>query len=123
MTVMQALAVLMIATSCPDHFRDSLPASIHGIRQLVSSLRSMRETNMLAARAYQVVYSIVKTSRPFVWTDVADAFPDEVIMVLQQPATGKMDPQYLPWPGNDELNEALFRYEMDGFGNYHFHML
>jgi hypothetical protein len=120
---MQALAVLMIATSCPDHFRDSLQASIHSIRQLVTSLRGMCETNAFAARAYQVIYSIVKTSKPFVWPDVADAIPDEVIMVLQQPATGKVDPQYLPWPDNNHPSEALFRYEMDGFGNYHFHML
>lgn len=120
---MQALAVLMIATSVPDHFRDSLPASIHGIRQLVTALRGMCQTNMLAARAYQVVYLIVKTSKPFIWADVADAFPDEVVMVLQQPPAGKIDPTYLPWPDNDQPSEALFRYEMDGFGNYHFHML
>jgi hypothetical protein len=120
---MQALAVLMIATSCPNHFRDSLPASIHGIRQLVSSLRGMCESNALAARAYQVIYSIVKTSKAFVWADVADAFPDEIIMVLQQPAAGKVDPKYLPWPDNDQQSETLFRYEMDGYGNYYFHML
>ncbi|KAI4710666.1 hypothetical protein J4E89_004254 [Alternaria sp. Ai002NY15] len=122
-TVMQSLAVLMIAISCPDHFRDTLQASVHSTRQLVTSLRSMCDTNMLASRAYQVVYSIVKTSKPYVWADIADAFPDEVIMVLQQPAPAKVDPQYLPWPDNDQPAEALFRYEMDNFGNYHFHML
>jgi len=120
---MQSLAVLMIAISCPDHFRDTLQASVHSTRQLVTSLRSMCDTNMLASRAYQVVYSIVKTSKPYVWADIADAFPDEVIMVLQQPAPAKVDPQYLPWPDNDQPAEALFRYEMDNFGNYHFHML
>ena len=91
---MQALAVLMIAISCPDRFRDSLPASFHSVRRLVSLLRGMRDTNMLAARAYQFIYLIVKTSEPFVWADVADAFPDEDIMVLQQPAVGKVDPKY-----------------------------
>ncbi|KAI4614279.1 uncharacterized protein J4E87_009499 [Alternaria ethzedia] len=121
--IMQSLAVLMIAISCPDHFRDTLQASVHSTRQLVTSLRSMCDTNMLASRAYQVVYSIVKTSKPYVWADIADAFPDEVIMVLQQPAPAKVDPQYLPWPDNDQPAEALFRYEMDNFGNYHFHML
>jgi hypothetical protein len=122
-TVMQALVVLMIAISCPDHFRDSHQASVHSTRQLVTSLRSMCDTNMLASRAYQVVYSIVKTSKPYVWADIADVFPDEAIMVLQQPAPPKTDPQYVPWPDNDESSEALFRYEMDNFGNYHFHML
>jgi hypothetical protein len=120
---MQALAVLMIAISCPDHFRDSLPASIRSARRLVSLLRGMCDTNALASRAYQFIYSIVKTSSPFVWPDIADAFPDEVIMVLQQPAAGKVDPKYLPWPDNDQTTDKLFRYEMDGFGNYHFHAL
>lgn len=122
-TVMQALAVLMIAISCPDHFRDSLPASIRSARRLVSLLRGMCDTNALASRAYQFIYSIVKTSSPFVWPDIADAFPDEVIMVLQQPAAGKVDPKYLPWPDNDQPTDKLFRYEMDGFGNYYFHAL
>jgi hypothetical protein len=121
--IMQALAVLMIAISCPDHFRDSLPASFHSVRQLVSLLRGMRDTNMLATRAYQIIYSIVKTSEPFVWADVADAFPDENIVVLQQPATAKVDRKYLPWPDSDQPMEALFRYDMDGFGTYHFRVL
>ncbi|CAN9305979.1 unnamed protein product [Alternaria alternata] len=120
---MQALAVLMIAISCPNYFRDSLPASTHSARQLVSLLRGMRDTNALAARAYQFIYSIVKTSEPFVWADIADAFPDEVIMVLQQPAAVKVDPRYLPWPDNDQPIEALLRYEIDRFGNYNFHTL
>jgi hypothetical protein len=120
---MQALAVLMIAISCPGHFRDSLPISVHSVRQLVSCLRGMRDTNTLAARAYQFIYSIVKTSERFVWADVADAFPDKDIMVLQQPAVGKVDPKYLPWPENDQTVEALFGYEMDGFGTYHFQVL
>ncbi|KAI4942805.1 hypothetical protein J4E91_009725 [Alternaria rosae] len=121
--IVQALAVLMIAISCPDHFRDTLQASVYSTRQLVTSLRSMCDTSMLASRAYQVIYSIVKTSKPYVWADIEDAVPDEVIMVLQQPAPAKVDPQYLPWPENDQSSEALFRYEMDNFGNYHFHML
>lgn len=120
---MQALAVLMIAISCPDHFRDTLRASVYSTRQLVTSLRSMCDTNMLASRAYQVIYTIVKTSKPHIWADIEDAVPDEVIMMLQQPAPVKVDPQYLPWPNNDQSSEALFRYEMDNFGNYHFHML
>ncbi|KAG9187290.1 hypothetical protein G6011_05161 [Alternaria panax] len=131
--IMQALAVLLIATSVPDHFRDTLPSSHHSIRQLVASLRSMCQTNELAARAYQVVYSIMKASGTFVWDEVADAFPDEVMMVLQMPTTaiqmrdvgkkGVVDPKYVPWPDNDQPSEALFRYEIDEFGNYHFHML
>ncbi|KAB2109827.1 hypothetical protein AG0111_0g1410 [Alternaria gaisen] len=121
---MQAFAVLMIAVSCPDHFRDSLPASIHSVRQLVSILRGMYDTNKLAARAYQIIYSIVKTSRPSVWADVAAAFPDEDIMVLlQQPAAGKLDSKYLPWPDDDQPNDGLFRYDVDEFGTYHFHPL
>ncbi|CAN9443338.1 unnamed protein product [Alternaria alternata] len=109
---MQALTVLMIAISCPGHFRDSLPVSCHSVRQLVSFLRGMRETNTLAARAYQFIYSIVKTSKPFIWDDVADAFPDEDIIVLQQPAAGRVDPKYSPWPDNDQPVEALFKYEL-----------
>ncbi|CAN9149101.1 unnamed protein product [Alternaria alternata] len=121
--IMQALTVLMIAISCPGHFRDSLPVSCHSVRQLVSFLRGMRETNTLAARAYQFIYSIVKTSKPFTWDDVADAFPDEDIIVLQQPAAGRVDPKYSPWPDNDQPVEALFKYEVDGFGAYHFQVL
>ncbi|KAL1801751.1 hypothetical protein ACET3X_002093 [Alternaria dauci] len=121
--IMQALAVLMIAISCPDHFRDSLPASYRSVRQLVSSLRSMRNTNALAVRAYQIVYSIVKTSKPFVWAEVADAFPDEDITVLLQPAASKTDRKYLPWSDNDQPIETLFSYRMDGFGGYQFQML
>ncbi|CAN9080203.1 unnamed protein product [Alternaria alternata] len=121
--IMQALTVLMIAISCPGHFRDSLPVSCHSVRQLVSFLRGMRETNTLAARAYQFIYSIVKTSKPFIWDDVADAFPDEDIIVLQQPAAGRVDPKYSPWPDNDQPVEALFKYEVDGFGAYHFQVL
>jgi hypothetical protein len=121
---MQALAVLMIAISCPDHFRDSLSASFHSVRQLVSLLRGMRDANKLAARAYQLVYSIVKTSNPSVWADIADAFPDEDIVVLQQqPAAEKVDAKYLPWPDNNQPTEELFRYEIDGFGTYHFQAL
>ncbi|RYN18350.1 hypothetical protein AA0112_g11629 [Alternaria arborescens] len=121
--IMQALAVLMIAISCPDHFRNAAAASIQAVRQLVSLLRAMCDTNALAARAYQFIYSIVKTSEPFVWAEIADAFPDEVIMVLRPPAEGKVDPKYLPWPDNDQPTEKLFRYELDGWGNYHFHAL
>jgi hypothetical protein len=120
---MQALVVLMIAISCPDHFRNSLQASIQSTRQLVNSLRSMGETSALASRAYQVVYSMVKTSKPYIWADILDVFPDEVVMVLQQPAPAKVNKQYLPWPDNDQPPQGLFRYEMDNFGNYHFHML
>jgi hypothetical protein len=86
----------------------------------------MCDTNALAARAYQFIYSIVKTSEPFVWADIADAFPDEVIMVLRPPpyaAGTKVDHKYLPWPDNDQPTEKLFRYELDGWGNYHFHAL
>ncbi|KAF1832239.1 hypothetical protein BDW02DRAFT_600108 [Decorospora gaudefroyi] len=121
--VMQALAVLMNAIACPDHFRESLKGSIHCVKQLVGWLRAMGETSMVAGRAYQVLYSIVKTSKPYVWDAVAEVFPDEVAMVLQQPASGQVDPRYLSWPAKDQLSEALFQYELDGFGNYHFHML
>ena len=93
------------------------------IEHLESAIAAEPEDPALAARAYQFIYSIVKTSSPFVWPDIADAFPDEVIMVLQQPAAGKVDPKYLPWPDNDQPTDKLFRYEMDGFGNYHFHAL
>jgi hypothetical protein len=123
---MQALAVLMIAISVPDHFRDALAPSIQAVRQLVSLLRAMCDTNALAARAYHFIYSIVKTSEPLVWADIADAFPDEVIMVLRPPpyaAGTKVDHKYLPWPDDDQPAEKLFRYELDGWGNYHFHAL
>ncbi|CAN9079350.1 unnamed protein product [Alternaria alternata] len=121
--IMQALAVLMIAISCPDHFRDSFPTCPHSVRQLVSCLRSMRDTNKLAVRAYQFIYSIVKTSKPFIWDEVADAFPDEDIMVLQRPTMERVNLKYLPWPENDQPAEALFKYDMDVFGAYHFQVL
>jgi len=120
---MQALAVLMNAIACPLSFRDSSAKSAQAVRQLVNRLRGMRETNVIAARAYQVIYSIVKTSNPNLWIDVADAFPDEMAMVVQQPAPSIFDPKYLPWPGREQSSDALFRYELDNFGNYHFHLL
>ncbi|EDU41093.1 conserved hypothetical protein [Pyrenophora tritici-repentis Pt-1C-BFP] len=121
--IMQSLAVLMNAIACSTSFRDPSKKSVAAVHQLANWLRVMRETNSLAARAYQVVYSIVKTSDPSVWVDIADAFPDEMTMVVQQPASVPFDPKYLPWPGKEQSSDALFRYELDDFGNYHFHML
>ncbi|KAL7770332.1 hypothetical protein CFE70_000265 [Pyrenophora teres f. teres 0-1] len=121
--IMQSLAVLMNAISCSATFSDPSKNSVAAVHQLANWLRRMRETNSLAARAYQVVYSIVKTSDPSVWVDIADAFPDEMAMVVQQPASTLFDPKYLPWPGKEQSSDALFRYELDDFGNYHFHML
>ena len=83
----------------------------------------MRDTNKLAVRAYQFIYSIVKTSKPFIWDEVADAFPDEDIMVLQRPTMERVNLKYLPWPENDQPAEALFKYDMDVFGTYHFQVL
>jgi hypothetical protein len=120
---MQSLAVLMNAIACPEHFKDYLQSSAHCVKQLVSWLRAMSETNTVAARAYQVLYFIVKTSKPFIWNEIMEVFPDEMNLVLQQPRPAKPDAQYLPWPGRDQSSEALFRYEFDGFGNYHFHAL
>ncbi|KAF1935361.1 hypothetical protein EJ02DRAFT_131635 [Clathrospora elynae] len=121
--IMQALAILMNAMACPQHFKDSTNSSAQHVRQLVGRLRGMRETNSMAARAYQVLYSIVKTSRPHIWDDISDAFPDDMTILLQQPASGKIDLRYMPWPGHDRPSEVLFRYELDGFGNYQFHLL
>jgi hypothetical protein len=120
---MQALAILMNVISCPESFSDKLQTSVDCVKQLVGWLWAMRSSNIVAARAYALLYSIVKTSKPFVWCDIADAFPDEVTMVPQQPASGKVDPQYLPWPAQNEPSEALFRYELDGFGNYQYRLL
>jgi hypothetical protein len=120
---MQALAILMNAISCPGIFNDRSPSSADCVKQLVRWLRVMRSSNMVAGRAYEVLYSIVKTSKPHVWADIADAFPDEITVVPQQPASGEADPQYIPWPGQNEPTEALVRYEVDSFGNYHCQLL
>jgi hypothetical protein len=122
LTVMQALAVLMNAIACPKPFRDLLQSSSQCTKQLVGWLRVMGETNNIAARAYQVLYSIVKMSKPFVWNLVMDAFPDEVALMLQQPVPVNPDPQYLPWPDEDQA-ETLFQYEVDSYGDFRYRLL
>jgi hypothetical protein len=120
---MQALAVLMNAIACPERFAEWLQSSSQCVKQLVGWLRAMAKTNTIAARAYRVLYSIVKMSKPFVWHLVIDAFPDEVAMMLQVPVPVNPDPQYLPWPNTDQPSEALFRYEVDSFGEFHYRLL
>ncbi|RMZ74495.1 fungal specific transcription factor domain-containing [Pyrenophora seminiperda CCB06] len=121
--IMQSIAVLMNAIACAGNFYDPNKKSATAVRQLISWLRGLRETNNVAARAYQVVYSIVKTSDPNVWVDIADIFPNEMTMVVQQPASSTFDAKYMPWPGKQPSSDALFRYELDNFGNLHFHLL
>jgi hypothetical protein len=126
---MQSLAILLNAIACPDHFPEHLQSSTNSAKQLITCLHAMAETNALAARAYQVLYSIVKTLEPLVWDGIMDVFPaeldlDVMTLLLQQPmAPPKANAQYLPWPGRDQPSETLFRYEFDGFGNYSFHAL
>ncbi|KAJ6273224.1 hypothetical protein PSV08DRAFT_385628 [Bipolaris maydis] len=116
--VMQALAILMNAIACPDHFADSYSVSAHGVRQLVGWLLAMRATNVIAARAHQLVYSLVKTSNPQVWESIADVFPDDVSMVLLQPSPVLVDPKYVPWPAKESPIDALFEYDLNDFFVY-----
>jgi hypothetical protein len=44
-------------------------------------------------------------------------------MVLQRPTMERVNLKYLPWPENDQPAEALFKYDMDVFGAYHFQVL
>jgi hypothetical protein len=127
---MQSLAILLNAIACPDHFPEHLESSTHSAKQLIKYLQIMRETNAVAARAYQVLNSIVKTSKPFVWNDIMDAFPNDLypdvmdlVMQHYKPMDVRADAKYLPWPGRDLPSETLFRYEFDGFGNCSFHAL
>jgi hypothetical protein len=121
--VMQALAVLMNAIACPERFTDWLQSSAKCVKQLVGWLRALGDTNAIAARAYRVLYSIVKMSKPSVWNLVVDAFPDEVALLLQQSVPVNPDLQYLPWPEHDQPSEALFQYEADSSGDYHYRLL
>lgn len=119
-TVMQALAILMNAIACPDHFADSSSLSAHGVRQLVGWLLAMRATNVIAARAHQLVYSLVKTSNPQVWASIADVFPDDVSMVLLQPLPALVDPKYVPWPAKESPIDAWFEYDLNSFFGYNY---
>lgn len=116
--VMQALAILMNAIACPDHFADSSSLSAHGVRQLVGWLLAMRATNVIAARAHQLVYSLVKTSNPQVWVSIADVFPDDISMVLLQPSPALVDPKYVPWPAKESPIDAWFEYDLNSFFGY-----
>lgn len=79
----------------------------------------MRESNALAGRAQQIIHSIVKTSPPYVWAPIADAFSEDVGMVLPQLAPNKVDPRYVPWPCEEQLPDIWFGYDLDNFVNYH----
>ncbi|EUC28529.1 hypothetical protein COCCADRAFT_40961 [Bipolaris zeicola 26-R-13] len=116
--VMQALAILMNAIACPDHFADSSSLLAHGVRQLVGWLLAMRATNVIAARAHQLVYSLVKTSNPQVWVSIADVFPDDISMVLLQPSPALVDPKYVPWPAKESPIDAWFEYDLNSFFGY-----
>ncbi|KAL6159208.1 hypothetical protein ACJQWK_04085 [Exserohilum turcicum] len=120
--VMQALAVLMNAIACPEHFSSSLSLSTYGVHQLVGWLRAMRDNNIMAARAHQVVYSIVKTSKPYVWAGVADAFPDDFTTILYPPVLvpTQVDAKYVPWPANEQAVDAWFDYDLDTFFGFHY---
>ena len=118
---MQALAILMNAIACPEHFADSSSLSAYGVRQLVGWLLAMRETNIIAARAHQVVYSLVKTSKPHVWTSIADAFPDDFTIVLLHPGPAPtIDPKYVPWPAEEQPMDAWFEQDLNSFYGYEY---
>ncbi|USP81639.1 uncharacterized protein yc1106_08913 [Curvularia clavata] len=116
--VMQALAILMNAIACPEHFADSSSLSAYGVRQLVGWLLAMRETNIIAARAHQVVYSLVKTSQPHIWTSIADAFPDDLTIVLLHPGPAPINPKYVPWPAEEQPMDAWFENDLNSFYGY-----
>ncbi|EUC40028.1 hypothetical protein COCMIDRAFT_41571 [Bipolaris oryzae ATCC 44560] len=81
-------------------------------------LLAMRATNIIAARAHQLVYSLVKTSNPQVWASIADAFPDDASMVLLQPLPAIVDPKYVPWPAKESPMDAWFEYDLNSFFGY-----
>ena len=115
---MQALAILMNAIACPKHFAGSSSLSAYGVRQLVGWLLAMRETNIIAARAHQLVYSLVKTSKPDVWTSVADAFPDDLTIVLLHPPPAPINQKYVPWPVEEQPIDAWFEQDLNSFYGY-----
>lgn len=117
---MQALAILMNAIAYPEHFADSSSLSAYGVRQLVGWLLAMRETNIIAARAHQVVYSLVKTSKPHVWASIADAFPDDLTIALLHPAPAPIDPKYVPWPAEEQPMDTWFEHDLDSFYGYNY---
>lgn len=117
---MQALAILMNAIACPEHFADSSSRSAYGVRQLVGWLIAMRATNVIAARAHQVVYSLVKTSKPHVWASIADAFPDDLAIVLLHPGPAPINPKYMPWPAEEQPTDTWFENDLNSFYSYHY---
>ncbi|KAH7396751.1 fungal-specific transcription factor domain-containing protein [Phaeosphaeria sp. MPI-PUGE-AT-0046c] len=109
--IMQALAVLLIAISCRKHLEASYATSITAVGKLVMWLRYMRHGNNTAKRAYNSLYSIVKSPHlldPFVWGDVEGFFPDEDV-ASRASAHGQADdvhaygawPRPLAFPGAD----------------------
>lgn len=116
--VMQALAVLLTCISLRQHFDSLYAPSVKSLDKLITYLQCMRKTSDIAARAYEVAYSIVRApdlTNPTVWKDIAHMFPEENLG-QHVSAHQHVDPNvYIPWGGVEQGLKQPYEFHGGGF--------
>jgi hypothetical protein len=120
--VMQSLAVLLVGISCRTYFELSYSNSVAAVKKLVTWLLCMRETNDMAKRGYQVIYSIVRADNladPFMWKDIVGFLPSHEVTQPAQGQTQMSAQVYQTWAGEEQPLQRLFGFQDAGdFASY-----